>query len=94
MECWLQEVLADEGLRPARQESVIVAARVIRKPGKALSRPSAGEANHQIGRVAYLSGGAYWTRRFPITRSCCKRWRAVSRMWSETSNSSGQTSNK
>ena len=60
MECWLQEVLADEGLRTARQESVIVAARVIRKPGKALSRPSAGEANHQIGRVAYLSGGAYW----------------------------------
>ena len=33
-------------------------------------------------------------QRFPITHSCCKRWRAISRMWSETSNSSGQTSNK
>ena len=33
-------------------------------------------------------------QRFPITHSCCKRWRAISRIWSETSNSSRRTSNK
>ena len=33
-------------------------------------------------------------QRLPITHSCCKRWRAISRMWSETSNSSRRTSNK
>src|SRR6267154_1467488 len=31
---------------------------------------------------------------FPIRHSCCKRWRAISRIWSETSNSSRRTSNK
>ena len=33
-------------------------------------------------------------RRFPITTNCCKQWRAISRMWSEASSSSGRTSSK
>ena len=33
-------------------------------------------------------------QRFPIRHSCCKRWRAASRIWSETSNSSRRTSSK
>ena len=33
-------------------------------------------------------------QRFPITHSCCKRWRAISRISSEASNSSRRTSSK
>ena len=33
-------------------------------------------------------------QRLPIKRSCCKRSRAISRIWSETSNSSRRTSSK
>jgi hypothetical protein len=33
-------------------------------------------------------------QRLPIRHSCCKRWRAISRIWSKTSNSSRRTSNK
>ena len=33
-------------------------------------------------------------QRFPIKHSCCNRWRAILRIWSEPSNSSKRTSNK
>ena len=47
----------------------------------------------QASRAARRRAGSY-PQRLPIKRSCCKRSRAISRIWSEPSNSSRRTSSK
>ena len=89
----------------ARFNAIIVAGKsavrrairsIYRSSGRGGGSASASNttASNILAQAAPQDAAPTAPQRFPIRRSCCKRSRAISRTWSEPSNSSRRTSNK